>query len=451
MNMKRIIKFCVGLFVTTSLCTQLVAQETARPVTQPDGKTSKNLQLKVRATLRGHERQVFSLAFSPNGEFLATASDRENATRLWSTATGQLIAVFDGIAPRFSPDSHVLLTISDKTAKLWNSTGKLKLTLTGHEGNITAATFSPDGTRLATGSEDGTVKVWNANTGQASVTLTVWKVKKIARYRIFSRALHIPEYVYVKFSPDQHTVLTNTFWEESSAKLWDVTTGRLQAELVGPTIEVLYDTKVAGVNGTDFSPDGKFIAAQSDYVLRLWDAASGKLIEEFKSLSFVTPFSPDSRWLGVVRSGNDVGLFNLENLTLQPITGVDWNYVSQLEFSPDNRTHVIGSGYEKKYHATLIDIATGDVRAKIPLVSKWGSDIISEYQKEADILSFHPSSKFLMGANHSSVKIWDVSNGELVCETAEGRDPAQFSPDGRLLATVSKDKKTVLLWELVSN
>src|SRR6185369_17781341 len=111
MDMKRIIKFCVGLFVTTSLCTQLVAQETARPVTQPDGKTSKNLQLKVRATLRGHERQVFSLAFSPNGEFLATASDRENATRLWSTATGQLIAVFDGIAPRFSPDSHVLLTI----------------------------------------------------------------------------------------------------------------------------------------------------------------------------------------------------------------------------------------------------------------------------------------------------------------------------------------------------
>jgi len=451
MYMKRIIKFCVGLIVTTSLCTQLLAQESAPLVTQPDGKTSKKLELKVRATLKGHERQVYSLDFSPNGEFLATASDRENATRLWSTATGQLIAVLDGIAPSFSPDSQVLLTVSDKTAKLWNSTGKPKFTLTGHEGHITSATFSSDGTRLATGSEDGTVKVWNTMTGQPSVTLIVWKVKKIPRYRIFSRALQIPEWVSVKFSPTQDTVLTNTFWEKSSAKLWDVTTGRLQAELIGPTIKVLYDTKVAGVNGTSFSPDGKFIATQSDYMLRLWDAASGKLIEEFTSLSFVTPFSPDSKWLGVVRSGNNVGLFNLENLTLQPITGVDWNYVSQLEFSPDNRTHVIGSGYEKKYHATLIDIATGHVRATMPLVSKWGSDFISDYQKEADVLSFHPSSRFLMGANHSSVKLWDVSNGELVYETTEGRDPAQFSRDGRLLATVGKDKKTVLLWELVSN
>ena len=89
--------------------------------------------------------------------------------------------------------------------------------------------------------------------------------------------------------------------------------------------------------------------------------------------------------------------------------------------------------------------------AKIPLVAKWGFDFVSEYQKEVDRLSFHPSSKFLLGANHGSVKLWDVSNGELVCETTEGRDPAQFSRDGRLLATVGKDKKTVLLWEMVSN
>jgi len=278
----------------------------------------------------------------------------------------------------------------------------------------------------------------------------VWKVKKIPGYRIFSRALHIPVWVHVKFSPAQNTVLTNTFWEESSAKLWDVTAGRLQAELFGPTIEVRYDTKVAGVNGTTFSPDGNFIATQSDYMLRLWDAASGKLIEEFKSLSFVTPFSPDSKWLGSVRTGNNVGLLNLEKLTLQPITGVDWNNVSQQDFSPDSRTYVIGSGY-KNYHATLIDIATGHVRAKIPLVSKWGFDIVSEYQKEVDLLSFHPSSELLMGANHSSIKIWDVSTGKLLYETTEGRDPAKFSRDGRLLATVGKDKKTVLLWEMVSN
>jgi WD40 repeat protein len=436
-----IITLFVVLAVSACLCSHSSAQT---------GKNCKHLALKAKATLIGHESQVDGLAFSPNGEFLATAGYSDNATRLWNTATGQLIAALEGIAPAFSPDGQVLMTVNKKTVKLWSSTGKLKLTLTGHDGNITAATFSPDGTQLATGSEDGTVKVWNAITGQTSVTLTVWKVKKISRYRIFSRALHIPVEVYVKFSPDQHTVLTNTYWEYSSAKLWDVTAGRLQAELAGPTIEVNYDTKTAGVTVASFSPDGKFIATQSYDMLRLWDAATGKLIEEFKSLSYVTPFSPDSKWLGFVRSGHNAGLLNLEKLTLQPIEDVEKDYVSQQGFSPDNRTYVMGSGY-KNYHATLIDIATGRVRAKIPLVVKWGFDIVSEYQKEVDRLSFHPSSKFLLGANHGSVKMWDVSNGELVCETTEGRDPAQFSRDGSLLATVGKDKKTVLLWEMVSN
>jgi len=444
MDVKRIIKFCVGLFVTASLSTHLVAQEN-----QPERKNSNNIALKAKATLIGHKSQVYGLTFSPNGEFLATASYGENATRLWSTASGELIAALDGIAPEFSPDGQVLMTVSNKTVKLWSSTGKLKLTLSGHDGNITAATFSPDGTQLATGSEDGTVKVWNAITGQTSVTLTVWKVKKIARYRIFSRALHIPVEVYVKFSPDQHTVLTNTYWEYSSAKLWDVAAGRLQAELCGQTVEVLYETKTVGVTKASFSRDGKFIATQSDNKTRLWDAATGRLIDEFKNEFSATDISPDSKWLGVIRVGKNAGLLQLENLTLRPIEDVNRDFVNQHGFSPDSRTYVMGSGY-KPYHATLIDVATGRVRAKIPLLAKWGFDIVSEYQKDVDLLSFHPSSKLLMGANHSSVRMWDVSTGELVCETSEARDPAEFSADGRLLATVGKDKKTVLLWEMMS-
>jgi WD40 repeat protein len=404
----------------------------------------------VRATLIGHEEQVYGVVFSPDGQSLVTSSYGENGTTLWSTATGQLIAVLDGIAPAFSPDGHVLLTVSKKTVKLWNSTGKLQLTLTGHEGDITAATFSPDGTQLATGSEDGTVKIWNTSTGQTSVTLPVWKVKKMSRYRIFSRVLVDPVEVYVKFSPDQHKVLTNTYGERSSAKLWDLTAGRLQAELSGPNIQVLYDTIVAGITETAFTPDGKFILTQSDNRVRLWDAATGTLIKDLEIEFRVSEFSPDSRWLGLINSGKNLGLLNLENLTVQPIADVDTGFINQHRFSPDSRTYAIASGYDH-YHATLIDVATGKVRTTIPLVAKWGFDIVSEYQKETELIRFHPSSKFLMGANHSSVKIWDVSTGELLYETTEGRDPAVFSQDGRLLATVGKDKKTVLLWDVLSN
>ncbi len=442
--MKRVTIF---LAVIAFLCSLAIAQERQRLVTQPDGT---KLALKLKASLAGHEGQVSVLAISPNGEFLATASDVENATRLWNTQTGELIAALDGVTPLFNPDGHVLLTTSKKNVKLWDAvTGKLKLTLTGHTENITAASFSGDGSKLATGSEDGTVKLWDPVTGQTPARLTVWRVKKIPRYRIFSRALHVPVIVYVMFSPDQKTVLTNTYWEESPAKLWDASSGRLQAELGGHTTKVGHETKAAGVTDARFSPDGKFIVTQSIDMVKLWETATGRMIEKFDILFPVTDFSPDSRWLGFIRIGRDVGLFNLETLKLQPVAGVNTGFLNQQAFSPDSRTYVMGSGY-KNYHATLIDVSTGRVRAKIPLVSKWGFDPISSYQKDVDVLSFHPSSKFLMGVNHNSIRMWDVFTGALVCETTEGRDPAVFSVDGALLVTVGKDKKTVLLWNLVN-
>ena len=56
-----------------------------------------------------------------------------------------------------------------------------------------------------------------------------------------------------------------------------------------------------------------------------------------------------------------------------------------------------------------------------------------------------------MGASHSSIKMWDASTGTLAWTTTDARNPARFSNDGKLLVTVGKDKKTVLLWNVVSD
>ena len=409
------------------------------------------ISLRPKSSLTGHKHQVTAVVFSPDAKLLASASYKENSTRLWTTSKGELVSVLDGIAPVFSPDGRLLLTVRGKDALVWEAaTGRLKSTLTGHTRNINSATFSPDGTKVATGSEDGIVKLWDVADGREAARLLVWRVKKIPRFRLISRVMNVPVNVHVRFSPDGRKVLTNTYWEESSAKLWSAETGSLETEFGGHTTKVGYETKTAGVSNASFSSDGKFIVTESIDKVRLWDTATGKLVREFKLLFPITQFSHDAKWLGFLRDDKGVGLLNLKTLELQPIADVDTAFLNQQVFSPDGRTYVIGSGY-KKYHATLIDVATGRVKAKIPLVSEWGFDLISDYQKNVDLLSFHLNSKILMGANQSSVRFWDASTGELITEKAEARDPAELSADGRLLVTTGQDKKTVLLWDVTAN
>lgn len=370
-------------------------------VSQANGRNNPTeFKLQLKRSLTGHKGQVYALVVSPNGELLASVGERENSTRLWDTVTGQLIAEVDGFARQFSPDGNALLTTREKSAKLWEAaTGKLKFNLAGHEMEITDASFSADGNRVATGSADGTVRLWDANSGTVSHTLTLSNVKKLPWFRIFSKALQFPLKVFAKFSPD-----------------------------------------------------GKFMATQAIdlvniNVVSLWETATGQLIKEYKDLFQVIEFSQDSKWLGFLTLAQDVGLLNLESLMIQPTSGVDTGFLNQNVFSRNSKSYVIGSGF-KNYHATLIDVSTGQVKKEIPLVSKWGFDMISDFQKDVDILSFHPNSRVLMGANHQSVRMWNVSTGDLILETREGRDPAAFSTDGKLLVTVAPDKKTVLLWDV---
>jgi WD40 repeat protein len=118
-------------------------------------------------TLTGHERGVESVAFSPDGQTLASGSF-DGTIKLWNLASGQELRTLkrqrelDEVrSVAFSPNGLNLASGSYKTIKLWNVTaGQEVRTLTGHTGDVNSVAFSPDGQTLASGGDDNTIKIW---------------------------------------------------------------------------------------------------------------------------------------------------------------------------------------------------------------------------------------------------------------------------------------------------
>jgi WD40 repeat protein len=203
---------------------------------------------------------VVGVAFSPDGNLLATASDDLTA-KIWNISSGEelftlsghghapvSIPPFDGVIQvGFSPDGKRLATAGgDGTVKVWDTRhGRELFTLEAHPGSaVIDVTFSPDGAHMLTGSFDGTAKLWDAVTGQALLTLSG-----------HTSAVH-----GVAFTPDGTRLVTGS--EDGTAKVWDAETGQALLTLTGHTL---------GILDIAISPDGKYLAtASKDGSIRLY-------------------------------------------------------------------------------------------------------------------------------------------------------------------------------------
>jgi type II secretory pathway pseudopilin PulG len=165
-------------------------------------------------TLKGHSDGVTSVAVSPDGRRIASAS-WDRTVKVWDAITSQELLTLKGHTASiscvvFSPDGQRLASVSlDQTGKVWDAaTGQELLALKGHSGKLWSVAFSPDGQRLASGSSDGTIKWWDAVTGQ----------------ELSTQKGHKSDVMSVAFSLDGKQ-LASAGWDHT-VKVWDAVTGQ---------------------------------------------------------------------------------------------------------------------------------------------------------------------------------------------------------------------------------
>ncbi|RWX51380.1 WD40 repeat, partial [Candidatus Electrothrix marina] len=384
-------------------------------------------------SLTGHTAyEIRSVAFSPDGKTLATASwdfkfSIDNTVRLWDVNTGKELNVLKGhtnavLSIAFSPHGKYIASASaDRTIRIWDvETGtELKL-LKGSDAAVSVA-YNPDGSQLISAFLDNTVRVWDVN---------INKERKIL-------SGHTDDIRSISFSPDSKTLASAS--GDKTVRIWDVVTGEEKFTLQGGH---------AAVRIVLFSPDGKRVASASwDHTQRVWDSKTGNVIKILKghpSGICKIFFTADGNKLISYWSnnGHDMeGIWDITGAGLS-VQRSKWDCGRGINFSPDRSiTASIYNVNENHNDRGVVKVMNNKTGEKINVLDGH-KDTVWNISFSSD------SKRIVSASEDKTVRIWDVATGKEQFSLKGHLDSvsrAVFSPNGQMVASASRDK-TVRIW-----
>jgi len=368
----------------------------------------------VAKVLRGHRAPVTHLAYSADGSTLASAS-HDGSVRLWRDSAEDAVVVLEDRAPigalAYSSRGQLAAGLADGAVRVWEPSFDASRILledqlaAGEEGSIERLAFSPDGRRLSVLAAGGTVRLWDADTGELAALEQSGPINALA------------------FSPDGTVVATGG--RDRKVGVW-LSTGALSRDLSGHR---------GRVTGVAFSADGSLLASASeDRAVRIWNLREvpARRFDGHVGLVSRVAFAVGGTLL--VSTGRDasVRVVELASGKARALRG-HAAPISDLAISPDGERAVscADDGTLRSWDLTGDDHFVVGRHGGIPLA-----------------VAFSPDGKQVVsGGRDSAVRIWGSDGG---AEVLSGHSAAvvavAFAPDGQQVASASEDGDA-RLWE----